>query len=256
MDLSLEGTVALVTAASRGIGAAVSSRLAREGATVVATSRSGGEEQNLGPGRIVPWSVDLSDAEATAALVDRVVDEFGRLDSLVVNTPGPPLQRVTETSWQTWQDSHDLLLRPAVLLGTAAARVMSEAGSGAIAFMTSTWVVQPVEAGVLSAAYRSAVAALSRTLALELSPTGVRVVQVMPGATETERMHRIIEAKSAARGTSIDQEIQAIADGVPIGRWAQPEEIADVVAFLLSPRASFMTGSSVIVDGGAVRRTS
>lgn len=256
MDLSLEGTVALVTAASRGIGAAVSARLAEEGATVVAVSRSGDAVPHTGKGTIVPWRLDLSDAEATAGLVDRVVDEFGALDTLVVNTPGPPLQRVTETSWQTWQESHDLLLRPAVLLGTAAARVMSEAGRGAIAFMTSTWVVQPVETGVLSAAYRSAVAALARTLALELATTGVRVVQVMPGATETERMRRIIEAKSAARGTEIEEEVKAIAAGVPIGRWAQPEEIADVVAFLLSPRASFMTGSSVIVDGGAVRRTS
>lgn len=256
MDLSLEGTVALVTAASRGIGASVSARLAQEGATVVAVSRSGAEVAQGDRGRIVPWSVDLGDADATAGLVDRVVGEFGRLDSLVVNTPGPPLLRVTDTTWQDWQDSHDQLLRPAVLLGTAAARAMSAAGTGAIAFMTSTWVVQPVEAGVLSAAYRSAVAALSRTLALELAPSGVRVMQVIPGATQTERMQRIIEAKSAARGTTIEQEIQGIADGIPIGRWAQPDEIADVVAFLLSPRSSFMTGSSVIVDGGAVRRTS
>lgn len=256
MDLSLEGTVALVTAASRGIGAAIGHRLAAEGATVVAASRSGGETVAFGSGRVVPWSVDLGDRDATAGLVERVVDEFGRLDSLVVNTPGPPLQRVVDTTWTTWEESHDLLLRPAVLLGTAAARVMEQAGAGTIAFMTSTWVVQPVEAGVLSAAYRSAVAALSRTLALELAPTGVRVLQIMPGATETERMRRIVEAKSAARGTSIEEEIQAIADGVPIGRWAQPDEIADVVAFMLSPRASFMTGSSVIIDGGAVRRTS
>lgn len=256
MDLSLDGTVALVTAASRGIGAAVTTRLANEGATVVAVSRSGTEPERVDRGRVVSWSVDLADAEATEGLVDRVVAEFGRLDSVVVNTPGPPLLRVADTTWQTWQESHDLLLRPAVQLGTAAARVMSAQGSGTIAFMTSTWVVQPVEGGVLSAAYRSAVAALSRTLALELAPTGVRVVQIMPGATETERMRRIIEAKSAARGTTIEDEVQAIADGVPMGRWAQPDEIADVVAFMLSKRASFMTGSSVIVDGGAVRRTS
>lgn len=256
MDLSLDGTVALVTAASRGIGAAVTTRLANEGATVVAVSRSGAEPERVDRGRVVSWSVDLADAEVTEGLVDRVVAEFGQLDSVVVNTPGPPLLRVADTTWQTWQESHDLLLRPAVQVGTAAARVMSAQGSGTIAFMTSTWVVQPVEGGVLSAAYRSAVAALSRTLALELAPTGVRVVQIMPGATETERMRRIIETKSAARGTTIEDEVQAIADGVPIGRWAQPEEIADVVAFMLSKRASFMTGSSVIVDGGAVRRTS
>lgn len=257
MDLSLDNTVALVTAASRGIGAAVSARLAREGATVVAVSRSGGDVfVTEASGRIVPWSVDLADADATAGLVDRVVNEFGRIDSVVVNTPGPPLMKVSETTWQTWQDAHDLLLRPAVQLGTAAARVMSESGSGTIVFMTSTWVVQPVEGGVLSAAYRSAVAALSRTLALELAPSGVRVMQVMPGATETDRMRRIVESKSAAHGTSVEEEIQSIADGIPMGRWAQPDEIADVVAFMVSPRSSFMTGSSVVVDGGAVRRTS
>ena len=255
MDLSLTNQVALVTAASRGIGRAIAERLAAEGATVIATSRTGGEDETNLPGRIVNWSHDLDDESATESLVATVVAEFGRLDIAVVNTAGPPLLPLVDTTWQQWQESHNRLLRPAMQLGTAAGRVMREAGSGVIVFMTSTWVVQPVEGGGLSAIYRSAVSALSRTLAIELASSGVRVVQVMPGATETDRMRAIIESKSKAHGTTIEEEIQVIADGIPLGHWAQPEEIADVVAFVASPRASFMTGSAITLDGGAVRAT-
>lgn len=255
MDLELTGKIALVTAASRGIGRAIAERLAAEGATVIAVSRSGGDEAASLPGKIVNWTEDLDRDGVCETLVDRVLAEFGRLDIAVVNTPGPPLLPLVDTTWQQWQDSHDRLLRPAMQIGTAAGRAMRDAGGGVIVFMTSTWVVQPVEGGGLSAVYRSGVSALSRTLAIELASSGVRVVQVMPGATETDRMRSIIESKSAAHGTSYDDEVQVIADAIPLGHWAQPAEIADVVAFVASPRSSFLTGSAITLDGGAVRAT-
>jgi NAD(P)-dependent dehydrogenase (short-subunit alcohol dehydrogenase family) len=132
---------------------------------------------------------------------------------------------------------------------------MCAQGSGTIVLLSSTWVRQPAPGGVLSASYRSAAAAFVKTLAGELAPHGVRVVHVMPGATGTDRMQAIVASKAAKNGTTEDDEIAAVVRDIPLGRWAQAHEIADVVAFAASPRAGFMTGSSLVVDGGAVRAT-
>lgn len=256
MDLELTGGTALVTAASRGIGRAVSERLAEEGMTVVAGARTAEREvEKLGAGVIVPLVSDLADAEQTGSLVDTVVAEHGRLDVLVLNTPGPRIVPALDTSWADWAAAHDLLLRPMVQLAVAGGRRMREQGSGTIVLLSSTWVRQPAAGGVLSASYRSAAAALIKTLAGELAPHGVRVVQVMPGATGTERMQAIVDMKATRNGTTRDDEIAAVVRDIPLGRWAQAREIADVVAFAASPRAGFMTGSSLVVDGGAVRAT-
>ncbi|GAA1747171.1 SDR family oxidoreductase [Luedemannella helvata] len=255
MDLGLAGKVALVTAASRGIGRAVAQRLAAEGATVVAAARSAGEPETVGAGRIVPLAHDLGDADATAALVDRVLAEHQRLDILVLNTPGPRIIPALETTWADWASAHDLLLRPVVQLATSGARRMKEQGSGVILLLSSTWVRQPAAGGVLSASYRSAASALIKSLAGELAPHGVRVAQVMPGATGTDRMQAIVEAKANRNNTTVEDEIAAVVKDIPLGRWAEAEEIADVVAFLASDRASFVTGASLAVDGGAVRAT-
>lgn len=256
MDLELIGGTALVTASSRGIGRAVSERLAEEGMTVVSGARSASREtEKLGAGRIVPVVSDLADAEQTGSLVDTVVADHGRLDVLALNTPGPRIVPALDTTWADWQTAHDQLLRPVVQLAVAGGRQMREQGSGTIVLLSSTWVRQPAPGGVLSASYRSAAAAFVKTLAGELAPHGVRVVHVMPGATGTDRMQTIVAAKAEKNGTTEDDEIAAVVRDIPLGRWAQAHEIADVVAFAASPRAGFMTGSSLVVDGGAVRAT-
>lgn len=253
MYLGLDKGVALVTAASRGIGRAIAHRLATEGMTVIAVSRSVTERESVGDGWIVPWAHDLGDGEATGALVQKVVDEFGRLDVVVLNTAGPRILPVLETNWADWQLAHDLLLRPVVQLGNAAGAVMREQGEGSIILLSSTWVRQPPLGGVLSASYRSAASAYVKALGSELAPAGVRVNQVMPGATGTDRMQGILEMKSANNGTTIEEEIAKVVKDIPLGRWAEATEIADAVAFLASPRASFITGTSLAIDGGAVR---
>ncbi|MEE2060352.1 SDR family oxidoreductase [Rhodococcus artemisiae] len=254
MYLGLDKGIALVTAASRGIGRATAERLAMEGMTVIVASRSvGSEREDLGEGHIVPIEVDLADADATAALVDTVVDAYGSLEVAVLNTPGPRIVPALGTSWSDWQAAHDLLLRPVVQLGTAAAKQMQKQRHGSIVLMSSTWVRQPAAGGVLSSAYRSAASAFVKTLANEVASDGVRVNQVMPGATGTARMHGIVEMKARNNATAVDDEIAMVVQDIPLGRWAEAIEIADTVAFLASPRAAFITGTSLSVDGGAVR---
>ncbi|EOM75107.1 SDR family oxidoreductase [Rhodococcus rhodnii] len=254
MYLGLEKGVAFVTAASRGIGRAVAERLAMEGMTVVAASRSvGSTPEDLGDGRIVPFEVDLADSEATAALVDSVVELHGSLDVAVLNTPGPKIKPVLDMTWADWQAAHDQLLRPVVQLGTSAARAMRAQQAGAIVLLSSTWVRQPAPGGVLSSSYRAAASAFVKTLATELAPDGVRVNQVMPGATGTDRMQGIVEMKATTNGSTVDEEIAKVVRDIPLGQWAEATEIADAVAFLVSSRASFVTGTSLSIDGGAVR---
>ncbi len=254
MDLGLSGKIALVTASSRGIGRATVERMASEGATVVSAARSADRaEERIGEGRVLPVEVDLGEPGAAARLVEQVRAEHGRLDVLVANTPGPRLAPVLELSWEDWAAAHELLLRPVVEMLTAGGRVMVEQGSGSMVLVSSTWIRQPAPGGVLSAAYRSAQSALVKTLSAEVAPTGVRVNQVLVGATGTDRMENIARAKAEAKGTDRDTEVAAIVADIPLGRWGEASEIGDLISFLASERPGFATGSSYVIDGGAIR---
>lgn len=254
MDLALNGKVALVTAASRGIGRATAERLASEGATVIAAARTEGREvEELGTGRIVPLTVDLGEAGAAASLVERVHAEHGSVDVLVANTPGPKLSPALELTWQDWSAAHDAMLRPVVEMMTAAGKVMVEQGRGSMVLVSSSWVRQPSPAGVLSAAYRSAQSSFVKSLAAEIAPRGVRVNQVLVGATGTERMEKILRGKAEVNGTDRQTELDRVVADIPLGRWGEAHEIGDLIAFLASDLPGFSTGSSFVIDGGAIR---
>lgn len=256
MDLKLNGKFAMVTAASKGIGLAVSRRLAMEGATVAVCSRSAEAAVRQFPElaeRLVPFAVDLGDAAATDGLIDRVATEFGRLDIAILNTPGPQIRQFLDTTMQEWQAAYDLLVRPSIQLALAASKLMVKRESGSIVFLTSTWVKQPAPGGALSASMRSVLSALAKQMALELAPSGVRVNQIQPGATGTDRMYDLVRMKAQKNGTSEEAEIKEIVRQIPMGRWGSPEEIADTVAYVVSPVAGFITGATLQVDGGATR---
>ncbi|WP_037370845.1 SDR family oxidoreductase [Amycolatopsis orientalis] len=262
MDLGLAGKTALVTAASKGIGYAVAERLVGEGARVAISSRPGPALKDAAerlraqaPTRVQELPADLTEDGAGAALVAEAIGTFGSLDILVSNTPGPQISPVLELSDEDWETGYRTLLRPAVQLSRAAARHMAERGDGSIVFLTSTWVRQPAAGGGLSAAFRSAISSLSKQYAVELAGAGVRVNQVLPGATATGRMRDIAAAKADRNGTTVEEEIAEVVSAIPIGRWAEPEEVADAVAFLASPRSAFTTGHALSLDGGAVRAT-
>lgn len=265
MDLGLEGKRALVTAASKGIGFAVAARLLAEGADVVISSRAGEtlsaaertmrERAPRGDAQVVAVATDITGPTAGTDVVAAAVERLGGLDILVSNTPGPRIAPVLDFTDDDWDAAYRTLLRPAVQMSRAAARHMVAQGSGSIVLLTSTWVKQPAPGGGLSAAYRSAISALGKQLAIELAPAGVRVNQVMPGATGTDRMQNIAATKAAHNGTTIEQETAEVVSAIPLGRWAEPQEIADAVVFIASPRSGFTTGHALALDGGAVRGT-
>ncbi|MGW1814981.1 SDR family oxidoreductase [Streptomyces sp. NPDC002125] len=179
--------------------------------------------------------------------------QLRRVDGNRGHKPGPKLGPFLESTDEGWLRGYELLLRPAVQLARTGARRMAEQGGGCIVFLTSTWVRQPAPGGVLSASFRAAIAAMAKSLAAEVAPLGVRVVQVMPGATGTDRMRDITTSKAAANGTTEEEEVAKVVGDIPMGRWAAAEEIADTVVFLASSRSSFTTGASLAVDGGAIR---
>jgi NAD(P)-dependent dehydrogenase (short-subunit alcohol dehydrogenase family) len=256
MDLDLKGKVALVTAASQGIGLAVAQRLAVEGATVAINARHPEAAAAASRGSLKAYAADLDDPHAAADMIGRVIADLGRLDILVLNTGGPRIVSFLEAKLDDWSLAYRRLVQPCVVLAQAGARQMvRQGGEGAVVFITSTWVSQPKPGGVLSATMRSAVSALSKQMALELAPHGIRVNQVQPGATGTDRMHAIVAARAAQNGTTADAEISCIVGDIPLGRWGEADEIADVVAFIVSPRAGFVTGTTLQVDGGSVRAT-
>lgn len=258
MELGLDRKIALVTAASQGIGAAIVNTLAGEGAVVAASSRNPhtiSTEYKGARGKVLPYAANLEDPEDFGSLVGRVVQDHGRLDVMVVNTPGPRIVPFLDVQDGDWEAAYNLLVRPAVKLAHDAAKQMVLQGQGSIVFITSTWVKQPAHGGVLSAMMRSSISALSKQMALELAPLGVRVNQVMPGATGTSRMENILATKAAKNNSSRDAELAKVVELIPMGRWAEAQEIADAVAFTVSEKSRFMTGATLQIDGGAIRST-
>jgi 3-oxoacyl-[acyl-carrier protein] reductase len=260
MDLGLRGRVALVAAASKGLGRAIAMEFAREGARVAMCSRSesaiaaAAEEIARTTGaEVLPIAADLSTQEGCETFVQTAVARFGALDILIVNAGGPPPGRFDDLDDAAWQKAFDLTLMSAVRLTRLALPQMRRQKGGSIVYSTSTALRQPTQylTLILSNAIRVGVHGLAKTIAADLAKEGIRVNTVAPGRIATERLIQIDTDMAKRQGTTPEAVRKRYEETmIPIGRYGTPEEYAAAVVFIASPRASYITGVALQVDGG------
>jgi 3-oxoacyl-[acyl-carrier protein] reductase len=260
MDLGLKGRVAIVAAASKGLGRAVALELAREGAEVAICARSASNlEQAVkaireATGRTVyAEAVDVTDAARVAQFVAAVEKRFGRLDICVTNAGGPPAKSFLEATTEQWRSAFELTLMSTVHFAREALPRMKSRGWGRFVTITSNSVKQPIDGLLLSNSIRAGVTGLAKTLSNEFGPFGITVNNVCPGYTRTDRLAELAQARAGKTGESTEKIFEQWAALTPLKRVGTPEEFAAVVTFLVSEHASYVTGVSVAVDGGAVR---
>src|SRR5688572_5089457 len=263
MDLQLAGKVAVVTGASKGIGLAVTRTLVEEGAKVVAVSRRLSPElEALGGPRLVHVPADFMASEAPGAVVARAVDMFGGLDILVNNVGGPPpggtLPRTSffDATDADWRAVFELNLFAAVRACRAAIPLMLERGGGAIVNVSSVVARQPSPVNVDYGAAKAGINNLTKVLSEEFGPRGIRVNTVSPGPvrtawwTEEGGAADIFAAQAGVDRESLMSEVAPKMMGLTTGRFADPQEIADAVVLLVSPRSASTTGTEIVVDSG------
>ncbi len=260
MDLGLTGKVALVAAASRGLGRAVAEELAREGMQLLICARGADALQETARSiraatgaRVVDVVADVSVPADIARLSALAQTEFGKVDVLVTNGGGPPAGPFEQHSADAWQEAIRQNLVSVVELVRAVLPGMKERRWGRIINVTSIAVKQPVDNLILSNSVRAAVTGFARTLANEVAPFGITVNNVMPGYTATQRVEELAARNASLRGTTPAAERTVWEGQIPMGRLGDPSEFAAMVAFLASERASYTTGASIPVDGGWIR---
>jgi 3-oxoacyl-[acyl-carrier protein] reductase len=248
MDLGLDGRTALVMGASSGLGRAIAAALSGEGCRVAIASRSKEriEEAAAGiGGAAAPFVADASDLEQLAALPGEVEELLGPVEILVANTGGPPFGGALDHELDEWELAYrSLVLAPRVLSG-AVVPGMRERGWGRIVNVGSTATREPIPGLNLSNAHRMAAVGFFKTLAREVAGEGITVNTVATGRFATERL--------ASAGGSLDAAEDAAREEVPAGRLGRPEEYGDLVAFLCSERAAYVTGTVIPIDGGLLR---
>ena len=262
MDLGLKNKRALVTGASRGLGFATASMLAREGCRVAVNSRS---EENARTAaekiaaetgtQAIGLAGDVSNPLVPDELVARTVEAFGGLELLVTNAGGPPSGAFEAHDEATWQKAIDLSFMSHVRLIRAALPYLRQSDAASVLTITSVSVKQPIANLVLSNSIRAATVGLTKSLALELGQDGIRFNSILPGWTETERVGDLMAFRAKNNNTTVEEEIRKQAAESPLGRMGVPEEFANAAVFLLSPAASYITGVMLNVDGGMYKGT-
>ena len=266
MDLGLKDQVALVTAASRGLGAAVARRFALERASVVLCARELAHAQETArriaeetSAEVVGLQADVTVPTDVEALVRQTVERFGRIDILVANAGGPPAGTFETLRPEQWEQAAQLTLMSAVRLCYAVVPHMKKFAAGhpharpSVVFITSVSVKQPMTNLILSNSIRMAVIGLMKSLSIELAGSGIRINAVAPGWTMTERVTELLNGRAQANGTTPEQEAAGILASIPMGRMGRPEEFANATVFLASPAASYITGITLPIDGGSLR---
>jgi 3-oxoacyl-[acyl-carrier protein] reductase len=255
MDLGLEKRRALVTGASRGLGRAIASALAAEGADVVAVARSLERLNELvagtppGRGSITASACDLGDSAA----IEGLAAPLRQTDILVLNTGGPPPGSAADTPDSVWSRQFESMFLSAVRLTRLALPGMRKRGFGRILAVVSSGVIQPIPNLSVSNALRAALIGWAKTLASEVAGEGITVNCIAPGRIATDRVAELDQGRAAREGIDIRQVEKESRAAIPAGRYGDAAEFAAVAAFLASARASYMTGGVIRVDGGMIR---
>lgn len=262
MDLLLKGKKAFLAGSSRGIGFAAARILAEEGCQVVINGR---DEKRLKESTKVLQSEtgaeihylvgDAASPDGAQVLINKATEKLDGLDLLVTNTGGPPSGKFEDHSEEVWQNATNLAFLSHVRLIKAALPYLRESSSASVVTITSYSVKQPIPNLILSNSIRAATVGLTKSLALELGPDGIRFNSILPGWTRTERVQEIFEFRAEQSGLTVENEIEKITSECPLGRMASPDEIGRAAAFLLSPASSYITGVMLSVDGGMVKGT-
>jgi 3-oxoacyl-[acyl-carrier protein] reductase len=260
VDLGLKGKVALVTAASMGLGRAAATELAREGARVMISSR---DEETLAStaaevgeetgGEVGYFPADLSSEGDVKALVSHTADRFRGVDILVNNTGGPPAGGFDDFGDEAWRKAFESILMSLIRAVREVLPFMRDRGHGRIVNIASSSVKQPIENLILSNTFRAGLAGLAKSLSFELAPYGILVNTLGPGRISTERSASIDESAAQAQGVSVEEIRGRVEEQIPLGRYGTPAELARVAAFLASPANGYVTGQAILVDGGMVK---
>ena len=260
MDLELEGKVAIVGGASKGLGRACAQVLAAEGASVALCSRSKPELERAareigdatGRGALA-FAGDLDHADTIRDLVAATVERFGRLDIVVSNSGGPPLARAQDATEEQWATAVQRSLLFFARMAREALPHLKRSGGGRIINVLASTVYQPIPNLVLSGVTRLGVVAWAKSLADEVGREGILVNNVCPGSIMSERMLSNVTARARQLGIPVEDALAQRAAETAVGRVGQPNEFAYLVAFLASSRSSYITGTTMLVDGGLVR---
>lgn len=258
MDLGLKGRVALVAAASKGLGYGVAQALAREGASVSICSRTEADIEAAARrlhdetgSEILASVCDMCQASSIEAWVAATIARFGQIDAVLVNAGGPPAGRLSDFGDHQWQAAFELTLMSAVRLVRAVLPHLSR--GGAILTVTSSSIREPIARLGLSTVMRAGVAGFVKTLADELASDGIRVNNLLPGRIDTERVAQLDRNTAANLGITPEEARRRSEVEIPLQRLGTIEEYGAAAAFLLSPAAAYITGASLQVDGGKMR---
>jgi 3-oxoacyl-[acyl-carrier protein] reductase len=260
MDLGLSGKVAMVAGASRGLGYAVARALAEEGAIVSIASRNetavrqaAARIEGETSASVLATAVDVRSADQITGWLQSTVERFGGVDLLLTNSGGPPAGGFNAFDDAAWHSAFELLLLSAVRMIRAVLPSMRARGGGSILVATSSSVKEPIPNLTLSNVLRASVAALAKTLARELAGDHIRVNQLIPGRIATDRLRELDQIGAQRAGISVEEQEQRMLANIPLGRYGRAEEFGRAAVYLLSGAATYVTGATLQVDGGAIR---
>jgi len=258
MKLGLKGKVAIVGGASQGLGMACAETLAVEGVKLIVCSRNFDRifqaartiAETYGA-TVIPIAADLTHQESPDKLVREAVSKFGTVDILVNNTGGPPPGKFDDMDDAAWEDAFRLTLMSAVRMTRAVLPIMKKKNWGRVINLASISVKQPIPNLILSNSLRSAVVGMSKTLASQVASNNILINTIATGSFDTERLRSFFKAQAERTGLTEKEAAAKLSSTIPVGRIGKPEELASLVTFLASERSSYITGTTISVDGGA-----